>query len=122
VILAVIVALAGGVGAVTRYVVDGAVQDRTSGVLPFGTMTVNVVGSFVMGVVTGVVVFHGASATTVAVAGTGFCGGLTTFSAFTWETLRLLEEREHTAAALSALGGLATSLAAAALGLVLAAV
>jgi fluoride exporter len=120
VILAVVVAFGGGVGAVARYVVDGAVQDRTSGVLPFGTMTVNVVGSFVMGVVTGVVVFHGVGSSAAAVAGTGFCGGLTTFSAVTWETLRLVEEREHAAAALSALGGLATSLAAAALGLALA--
>jgi len=120
-ILAVVVALAGGVGAITRYVVDAAVQDRTSGVMPLGTMTVNVVGSFVMGVVTGVLVFHSAGATTVAVVGIGFCGGLTTFSAFAWETLRLIEEREHAAAALSALGGLATSLAAAALGLALAA-
>lgn len=118
-ILAVVVAIAGGAGAIARYVADGVIQDRTSGVLPLGTMTVNVVGSFVMGIVTGVLVFHGAGATVVAVVGTGFCGGLTTFSAFTWETLRLIEERQPRAAALNALGGLVASLTAAALGLAL---
>jgi fluoride exporter len=121
VILAAVVALAGSVGAIVRYVADRAVQEGTSGVVPLGTMTVNVLGSFVMGVVTGVLVFHGIGASAVAVVGTGLCGGLTTFSAFTWESLRLLEERQHAAAALSALGGLATSLAAAALGLAIAA-
>jgi fluoride exporter len=121
VILALMVALSGAAGAISRFVVDGAVQDRSSGVVPFGTMTVNVVGSFVMGLVSGVLVFHGAGRTAVAIVGTGFCGGLTTWSAYTWETVRLLEERQHRAALVAALGGLATSLAAAAIGLSIAA-
>lgn len=121
VILALVVGLGGAVGAISRFVVDGAVQDRSSGVLPLGTMSVNVLGSFVMGVVSGVLVFHGAGRSAVAIVGTGFCGGLTTWSAYTWETVRLLEERQHRAALVAALGGLAASLAAAAVGLSLAA-
>lgn len=119
--LVLVVAVAGGLGAVARSVVDRALQARTGGMLPIGTMTVNVVGSFVMGFVTGVLAFHGVGATAVAVVGTGSCGGFTTWSAYTWEAVRLLQERQHGAAAVSALGGLATSLGAAALGLALAA-
>src|SRR5205807_5010494 len=51
--LALAVGLAGGVGAVARYLVDGAVQERTSGLCPFGTLTVNVAGSLILGVVAG---------------------------------------------------------------------
>lgn len=120
-ILALAVAAAGAVGAVARFLVDAYVQDRTSGVLPYGTMTVNVVGSFVMGFVTGILLFHGLGATAAVIVGTGLCGGLTTWSAFTWESVRLAEERQHAAALLHVVGGLATSLAAAAIGLALAA-
>ena len=116
-ILALVVGAAGALGAVARYLVDGFVQDRTSGVLPYGTLTVNVVGSLVMGLVTGIVLFHGVGARAEAVVGTGFCGGLTTWSACSWESVRLLEERQHSAALLTAVGGLAASLAAAAIGL-----
>lgn len=120
--LALIVGAAGAAGAVARYLVDGTVQDRTSGVLPFGTLTVNVAGSLVMGFVTGLLLFHGIVKTPVTIVGTGFCGGLTTWSTASWETVRLLEEGEAPAAILNAVGGLAASLTAAACGLLLAAI
>jgi len=121
VILALIVGTAGALGAVGRYLVDGYVQDRTKGVLPYGTLVVNVVGSLLMGLVTGIALFHGTTSTLVSIVGTGFCGGFTTWSAFSWESVRLFEERQHRAALLNAAGGLAASLGAAAIGLSLAA-
>lgn len=117
--IAVAVGLAGAVGAVARYLLDGAVQDRTSGFFPFGTFTVNVVGSFVLGVVAGLVLGHGVSGRLQAVVGAGFCGGLTTWSTVAWETVRLAEEESMTAALFSTLANVAASLAAAAIGLVI---
>jgi CrcB protein len=121
VILAVVVAAAGATGAITRFVVDGAVQDRASGVLPLGTLTVNLSGSFVLGLLTGLLLFHGLAHDGVAVLGTGFCGGFSTWSAASWETVRLVEEGEGGAALLNVVGGIAASLAAAGLGLLVAA-
>jgi fluoride exporter len=109
VILALVVGLGGSVGAVSRYLVDGTVQDRSSGSLPMGTLTVNLAGSLVMGFVTGLFVFAGVSHQWVAVVGTGFCGGLTTWSAASWETERLLEEREWSSAFVTGVVGLVGS-------------
>ena len=50
--------------------------------LPFGTLTINVSGSFVLGVITGLALYHGLESTPKIVVGTGFCGGYTTFSTF----------------------------------------
>jgi CrcB protein len=119
--LAVVVGVAGAVGAVARYMLDGAVQDRTSGMLPLGTMTVNVVGSLVMGFVTGLVLFHGVIHVPATVVGTGFCGGLTTWSTASWETVLLARDGAAPAAVINAVGGVAASLVAAACGLLVAA-
>jgi CrcB protein len=120
VILAVVVGIGGSLGAVSRYLVDGTVQDRSTGPLPLGTLTVNLVGSLVMGFVTGLFVFAGISHKWVAVVGTGFCGGLTTWSAASWETVRLMEEREWTSALVTAFGGLVASCLMAGVGFLLA--
>lgn len=90
--VAVAVGLAGALGAVARYLVDGAVQDRTSGPFPFGTLTVNLSGSLVLGFVTALVARGLVTSDVEAVAGIGFCGGFTTWSTVTWETVRLTEE------------------------------
>jgi len=119
-ILALVVGLGGSCGAVGRYLLDGAVQDRSSGPLPTGTLTVNLAGSLVMGFVTGLFVFVGVSHQWVAVIGTGFCGGLTTWSAASWETVRLVEEREWSAAAITAVGSLVAGCLFAAAGFLLA--
>lgn len=111
--------VAAAVGAPARYLMDGFVQDRTAGVFPLGTFSVNVVGSFILGVLTGLASHHHLSAHTKTVLGTGFCGAFTTFSTFTFETVRLAEEGDVADAgrnvALSVLAGGA----AAALGLAL---
>ncbi|HZT67776.1 MAG TPA: CrcB family protein [Acidimicrobiales bacterium] len=116
--LALAVGLAGAAGAVSRYLLDGWVQDRASGLFPFGTLTVNVIGSFILGVVAGVVLRHAGSSGAQAVIGTGFCGGMTTWSTAAWETVRLAEEGSPAVSASFTFANLAASLAAGGLGLV----
>ena len=112
--------LAGGVGAVCRLLVDTAVRHRWGGRLPYGLFVVNASGSLLLGVLTGLVAFHGAPDDLRLVAGTGFCGGWTTFSTASTETVRLAREGRAGAAAGCAAGMLLTTLLAAALGLWLA--
>jgi CrcB protein len=106
-----LVLLGGAVGAPARYLTDLTVQRRHDSVLPWGTWTVNVAGSFVLGCVAAA-----GQGWVVTLAGTGFCGALTTFSTFGYETIRLAEEGETTAAVWNVVGSLVTGLAAAALG------
>jgi fluoride exporter len=115
--LAIVVGLAGGIGSAARYLIDGAVQGRTRGVFPFGTLSVNVAGSFLLGLLTGLALYDGLTKAPKAVIGTGFCGGLTTWSTASWQTVRLAEEGATGQAAGNALGGLALSIAAAAAGI-----
>ena len=115
--IALAVMLAGGLGAVTRFVVDSLVQRHSRWSLPVGTVLINVTGSFVLGVLTGLVLFHAAPGDVEAVAGTGFCGGYTTFSTASVEAARLLRTDRRWTAALHAAGMLLLSLAGAGLGL-----
>ncbi len=109
---------AGAVGAPVRYLLDGAISDRTQGVFPWGTFVINVTGSLLLGFLTGLALYHGFPDTLKVILGTGFCGAYTTFSTHTFETVRLIEERAINQAARNAL---AAGLAAAAIGLALAA-
>src|SRR5437016_12527323 len=111
---------AGAIGAPLRYLVDGAVQDRSAGVFPWGTFVVNVSGSLILGFVTGLGLYHAFPDTPRVLLGTGFCGAYTTFSAFSFETVRLLEQGAIADAFRNALGTLVTCAAAAAAGLALA--
>lgn len=108
------VALGAAVGAPGRYLTDRWVQSRHDSVFPWGTLTVNVVASFVLGIVAGAA--SGVSSAVAAVVGTGFCGALSTYSTFSYETLRLLENRARLIAAANVVVALAAGLAAAALG------
>jgi len=114
-------AAAGALGAVARYLIDGFVQDRVADVFPWGTWVVNVTGSLMLGLVTGLVLYHGLGDASKAVIGTGFVGAYTTFSTFTYETLRLVEEGSRYEAALNAATSTAIGLLAAGAGLALAA-
>jgi fluoride exporter len=100
----VALAAIGGLGAIARFHVDGLVQRRTRGAFPFGTLTVNAVGTFVLGLLTGL----GVGTTTSFELGTGLIGSFTTFSTWMLETQRLGEEGEERVA----LSNLALSLAA----------
>jgi CrcB protein len=117
VLLGVIVA--GAIGAAARYAIDGAVHERWAPRVPMGTLLVNVLGSFILGVLTGAALYHHPDPAVRTIIGTGFCGALTTWSTLSWETVRLVDEGAPVAAALAMLGGLASSMAAAALGIAL---
>ena len=80
------------VGAPLRYLTDRFVQSRHRSVLPWGTFTVNVAGSLVLGAVMGASTAADWPSWVAAVAGTGFCGALTTFSTFGFENVRLIED------------------------------
>jgi CrcB protein len=82
-----LVLLGGAVGAPARYLTDLIVQSRHDSKIPWGTLTVNLVGSFVLGLVVGAA----PAAWVATLVGTGLCGGLTTFSTFSYETVRLLD-------------------------------
>jgi fluoride exporter len=88
-IAALCVAGGAAVGAPLRYLTDRAVQTRIDSDFPFGTLLVNVVASLVFGVVIGAASL---SPTMLALIGTGFCGALSTYSTYAYETLRLLQE------------------------------
>lgn len=85
-------AVAAAAGAVLRYLLDAIVADRTEGAFPWGTFVVNVSGSLLSGIVSGLALYHAFPATPRTVLAVGFCGAYTTFSTFTFETVRLIEE------------------------------
>jgi CrcB protein len=101
------------VGAPLRYLTDRLVQSRHDTGFPWGTFTVNVVGSFVLGLTLG----GTASPQVVALVGTGFCGSLTTYSTFGYETVQLAAGGSRLFATLYSVGSVLAGLGAAGLGL-----
>jgi len=87
----VLFAVGAGVGAPLRMVIDAHVQSRIRHPLPVGTLAVNTIGSFVLGVVIALGSQGVVGETTELVIGAGFCGALTTFSTFAYQTVRLVE-------------------------------
>ncbi|MEU1421445.1 fluoride efflux transporter CrcB [Kitasatospora sp. NPDC005751] len=100
------------VGAPLRYLTDRAVRARHDSAFPWGTFTVNVAGCLVLGLVTGAVAAGAASSHLQLLLGTGFCGALTTYSTFSWETLRLAEGGAGRYALANVAGSVAVGLAA----------
>jgi CrcB protein len=86
-----LVIVGGMIGAPLRYLTDRAVQTRHDTVFPWGTFAVNAVGCLVLGLLTGAVTVGAADAHLQLFLGTGLCGALTTYSTFSYETLRLTE-------------------------------
>ncbi|MBV8949252.1 MAG: fluoride efflux transporter CrcB [Actinobacteria bacterium] len=114
-------AVAGALGAPARYLFDRWVQERTARPFPLGTLVINVSGSFALGILTGLALYHAFPSTPKTILGTGFCGAFTTFSTFAYETVRLAEARALKAAAWNVIASLTLPLLAAAAGLALAA-
>ncbi len=115
-----LVALAGALGALGRYGVHGLVQSRAVSRFPYGTVVVNVTGSFALGLVAGLFIYQGLDPDIRTVVGTGFIGAYTTFSSFSYDTFGLFEARATRAAWCNALGSVAAGLLAATAGFALA--
>ena len=117
---ALLVVAGAALGAPLRYLTDLLVQSRHGTVFPWGTLTVNAAGSLILGAVAGAV-SAGAPGWLLTLVGTGFCGALTTFSTFGFETLRLIEEGSVLEAVLNVSASLLIGLVACTGGWVLAA-
>ncbi|MGG7466075.1 fluoride efflux transporter CrcB [Plantibacter sp. YIM 135347] len=113
------IAAAGGLGAVARLVVDGAIRARWATRFPWGTTVINVTGSFLLGLVTGLAVAHVLDDSWKLVIGTGLLGGYTTFSTASVETVRLLRDGRLRAGLANGLGMLVGAVVASALGMLL---
>jgi CrcB protein len=111
-----LVALGAAIGAPLRYLTDRAVQARHDSVFPWGTFSVNVAGSALLGFLAAVP----AHTSVMALAGTGFCGALTTYSTFGYETLRLAEDGARLYAGLNAAASIIAGLGAAYCGMAVA--
>ena len=115
-----LVALGAAVGAPLRYYTDRTVQARHDSVFPWGTLTVNVAGSLLLGLILGGATAGGVSPAIVAAVGVGFCGALTTYSTFGYETVRLAEQGSVLYGFGNIIASLAAGLTAAWLGLTVA--
>ena len=108
---------AGAVGAASRYFLDLVVTRRFPRAVPRGTMTVNIIGSSILGLISGLVAHHHLAGVSNLIIGTGFCGGLTTASSAAFETARLFHQGKTSAAAMTITFGIGTSCIAGAIGL-----
>jgi CrcB protein len=87
-VILVAIAAVGGLGAIARFLLDGAVSSKLGRAFPFGTLAVNLTGAFALGVLDGAAVGGDA----LRIAGVGFLGAYTTFSTWTLEAHRLGED------------------------------
>ncbi|WP_217242779.1 fluoride efflux transporter CrcB [Streptomyces sp. AC555_RSS877] len=101
------------VGAPLRYLTDRAVQSRHDSVFPWGTFAVNLTGCLILGLLAGAAASGAAGSHLQLLLGTGLCGALTTYSTFSYETLRLAETGAEFYAAVNVIGSVAAGLGAA---------
>jgi CrcB protein len=89
------IALGSAVGGVSRYLLGGLIQRLTGGTFPLGTLVINVTGSFLVGLLYRYAADSAAITPEIrAMLTIGLCGGYTTFSSFSYETVRLIEDGE----------------------------
>lgn len=113
------VALGSAVGGVARYLLGGWIQQRTGTTFPVQTLFINVTGSFLLGLLQHYALDTTAISPEVRTMLTiGFCGGYTTFSTFSFETVRMLEDGDWRRAALYITLSVTLTVAAAVLGIV----
>ncbi len=91
----ILVAAGGGLGSMFRYGISQFVQNRVSAQFPFGTLAVNILGCFIIGALYALAVRGGISANARLFFATGLCGGFTTFSAFSHETVAMLRDGQY---------------------------
>ena len=114
----VLLVIAGELGALLRYEVELNVRRRVGPRFPYGTLVINVTGSFVLGVVAGLAAHDGVPTSVVTIIGTGLLGAYTTFSTFSVDTVELVEHGRLRSAAANLGASLVVGLGAAAGGLV----
>jgi CrcB protein len=120
--LAVVIFVGAGLGGLARYAVGGWVQATVGAGFPWSTLLINVTGSILLTFLYGLLEGTAASPEWRAFLGIGLCGGYTTFSTFSYETMRLLQDGEWERAGLYILGSVVLSLSGAVLGFRLASV
>ena len=113
----VLLSAAGGIGAALRLMLDGIIRSRSQGMMPWGTITINLTGSLLLGLLTGLTTAHLMPEAWHLVIGSGFLGGYTTFSTASFETIRLLQARRWLIGLSNGLGTLICATSAAGLGL-----
>lgn len=114
--IVVLTLVAGACGALARFLLDSSIKSRWQSPFPWATVIINVTGSLLLGILAGLVLFHGQPTAWQTVVGTGFCGGYTTFSTASFETVRLVQQNRRSLALLNAVGSLVLSVAAGAVG------
>jgi CrcB protein len=115
-----LIAVFGALGAMSRYAVDGWVSNTTRGQFPWGTLAVNVAGSFALGIVVELTTSRLLPHPNWRIAlGIGFLGAFTTFSTFTYESVRLVEDSAYALALFNVVAMTTLGLTAAAAGLLL---
>jgi CrcB protein len=113
------IAVGSAAGGVLRYLLGGVVQRAAGGTFPVGTLLVNISGSFLLGLLYRYSADSAAiSAEMRAMLTIGLCGGYTTFSSFSYESIRLIEDGQLSRALLYVLLSVALCLAGTALGIV----
>lgn len=111
-----VVGVGGAVGAPLRYLTDRFVQSRHDSLFPWGTLTVNVAGSALLGILAGAALVGGESTDLGLLLGVGLCGALTTYSTLSFETARLIEQRARLIAAANVVGSVLAGVAAVTIG------
>ncbi len=115
------IAVGAAVGGVARFYLAAAVQQRVGTAFPWGTLLINVSGSLLLGFIIRYALATSAMSVELrALLTTGFCGGYTTFSTYSYETAALLEDGQYERAAIYAFGSMLVALAATFCGFVLA--
>jgi CrcB protein len=115
------IAIGAALGGVARYYLGSAVQQRVGVTFPWGTLLINVSGSLLLGfIVRYALATPSVSVEMRALLTTGFCGGYTTFSTYSFETAALLEDGQYQRAGLYAVGSMVIALAATFCGFILA--
>ena len=105
--------------AAARLVLEGLIRSWSRSTYPIATMTINLTGSLLLGLLTGLAVGHVVPEPWLIIVGTGLLGGYTTFSTASFETVSLLEDHRYVAATINGLGTLVVCTAAAAAGLII---
>lgn len=112
------VALGSAIGGVARYLLGGFIQERAGSAFPVQTLVINVTGSFLLGLIQRTALDSTALSPEIrAMLTIGVCGGYTTFSTFSLETVRLVEDGDWRRAGLYVAGSVVLSIAAALLGI-----